>query len=155
VISQAPRQGESVKRGTAVAVVISKGRQPIPVPDVTGKPFDEAQQLLTKAGLEVKRAEDVNHDTVPTGHVVSQDPAKGNLHRNDPVTLTVSKGPVMVQVPDLLGKPAAEAEQILTQLGFTVQIERPLGQFFELVRDQSIKGGESAPKGSTVVLTVV
>jgi serine/threonine-protein kinase len=155
VISQAPRQGESVKRGTAVAVVISKGRQPIPVPDVTGKPFDDAQQLLTKAGLEVKRVEDVNHDTVPTGHVVSQDPAKGNLHRNDPVTLTVSKGPVMVQVPDLLGKPAAEAEQILTQLGFTVQIERPLGQFFELVRDQSIKGGESAPKGSTVVLTVV
>lgn len=155
VISQAPAQGEAVKRGTAVAVVISKGRQPIPVPDVTGKPFDEAQALITQAGLEVKRAEDVNHDTVPTGHVVSQDPAKGNLHRNDPVTLTVSKGPVMVQVPDLLGKPAAEAEQILTQLGFTVQIERPLGQFFELVRDQSIKGGESAPKGATIVLTVV
>jgi serine/threonine-protein kinase len=155
VISQAPPPGEPVKRGTAVAVVVSKGRQPIPVPDVTGKPFDEAQALITKAGLEVKRSEDVNHDTVPAGHVVSQDPAKGNLHRNDPVTLTVSKGPVMVQVPDLLGKPAAEAEQILTQLGFTVQIERPLGQFFELVRDQSIKGGERAPKGSTIVLTVV
>jgi serine/threonine-protein kinase len=155
VISQDPPKGESVKRGTAVSVVVSKGRQPIPVPDVTGRPFEEAQSLLAKAGLEVKRAEDVNHDTVPAGHVVSQDPAKGNLHRNDPVTLTVSKGPVMVQVPDLLGKPAAEAEQILTQLGFTVQVERPLGQFFELVRDQSVKGGESVPKGSTIVLTVV
>jgi serine/threonine-protein kinase len=155
VISQDPPKGESVKRGTAVSVVLSKGRQPIPVPDVTGKPFDEAQELITKAGLEVKRAEDVNDDTVPTGHVVSQDPANGNLHKNDPVTLTVSKGPVMVQVPDLLGKPAAEAEQTLTELGFTVKVERPLGQFFELVRDQSVKGGESAPKGSTIVLTVV
>lgn len=155
VISQDPPKGEPVKRGTSVSVVVSKGRQPIPVPDVTGKPFDEAQQLVTKAGLEVKRAEDVNHDTVPTGHVVSQEPADGTLHRNDPVTLTVSKGPVMVQVPDLLGKPVAEAEQTLTQLGFTVKVDRPLGQFFELVRDQNPKGGESAPKGSTIVLTVV
>lgn len=155
VISQDPPKDTSVKRGATVSVVVSKGREPITVPDVVGKPFADAQAAITAAGLTVKRAEDANSDTVAKGDVISQAPADGTLHRGDAVTLTVSKGPVMVQVPDLLGQPAADAEKTLTGLGFKVQVERPLGRFFELVRQQSVPGGQSAPKGSTIVLTVV
>ena len=155
VISQEPAKGTSVKRGTPVAVVVSKGREPIPVPNVVDKPFADAQSAITATGLVVQRADDANSDTVAKGNVISQSPAEGTLHRGDPVTVTVSKGPVMVQVPTVLGKPVTEAEKALTDLGFKVRIERPLGQFFELVRNQSVQGGQSAPKGSTIVLTVV
>jgi serine/threonine-protein kinase len=155
VISQDPAKGTAVKRGTTVSVVVSKGREPIAVPNVAGKPWADAEAAITGAGLTVKRADDANSDTVPKDHVISQSPADGTLHRGDPVTVTVSKGPVMVQVPDVLGQPAAAAEKALTDLGFKVRIERPLGQFFELVRNQSVPGGQSAPKGSTIVLTVV
>ena len=71
------------------------------------------------------------------------------------MTLTVSKGPVLVTVPRVLGQPVAEAQQALTALGFKVTIRRPLGTFFELVRDQSVAPGTAAPKGSIIILTVV
>jgi serine/threonine-protein kinase len=61
----------------------------------------------------------------------------------------------MVQVPNVLGQPVTAAEKALTDLGFKVRVERPLGQFFELVRNQSVQGGQNAPKGATIVLTVV
>ncbi|MEW1953300.1 Stk1 family PASTA domain-containing Ser/Thr kinase [Terrabacter sp. NPDC080008] len=156
VISQDPAPGTSVKRNTTVSVVVSKGRQPIEVPTVTGSSFDAASAAVTKAGLVVQRGADVNSDSVPAGQVVSQSPAKGTLFRGDPVTLVVSKGPVMVQVPNVVGRPSGDAEKTLTDLGFTVKKEAGLfGPVFDLVQHQSVKAGDSAPKGSTIVLTIV
>ena len=155
VISQKPAPGTAVKRGTVVAVVVSQGRRPIQVPDVRQLQIDAAMAKLTEAGLSPVRAEDVNHDTIPAGHVVSQEPESGTLFRGGQVTVVASKGPVMVQVPDLLGKPVQEAEAALGALGFKVEVQRPLGTFFELVRNQSVPGGQPAPQGSTIILTVV
>ena len=155
VISQKPAAGTPVKRGAVVEVVVSRGRRPITVPDVRGLPLDEAKAKLTAAGLDVARGDDVNHDTVPTGHVVSQKPTKGTLFRGDEVTLVISKGPVMVPVPNVVGKPVQEAQATLKELGFTIEIRRPLGTFFELVRDQSVPADQPAPRGSTIILTVV
>ena len=61
----------------------------------------------------------------------------------------------MVEVPGVVGRPVAEAEKVLTGLGFTVQKEYPFGRLFDLVRVQSIEGGQQAPKGSTIILTIV
>ena len=155
VVSQQPEQGTQVKRGALVEIVVSKGRQPITVPTVTGLSFEQASKKISDAGLKVARGEDVNHDTVPAGEVVSQRPAKGTLFRGETVTIVVSKGPVMVEVPNVQSKPIKEAEATLKALGFQVEVRRPLGTFFELVRDQSTPGGEKAPKGSTITLTVV
>lgn len=155
VISQKPAPGTAVKRGTVIEVVVSQGRQPIQVPDVRQLQIDAAIAKLTEAGLKPVRGEDVNHDTIPAGHVVSQQPENGTLFRGDEVTVVASKGPVMVQVPDLLGKPVQEAEAALGALGFKVEVQRPLGTFFELVRNQSVPGGQPAPQGSTIILTVV
>jgi serine/threonine-protein kinase len=155
VISQDPRAGTSVKRGVAVSVVVSKGRQPITVPEVVGADADAAAAAITEAGLKPARGDDVNSDTVPTGQVVSQTPDQGTLFRGDTVTVVVSKGPPMVQVPGVVGRPVAEAEKALTDLGFKVQKDYPFGKLFDLVRVQSIDGGQQAPKGSTIILTIV
>ncbi len=155
VISQDPEPGTSVKRGTAVSVVVSKGRRPLDVPSVVGSSADAAAAAITKAGLTPKRADDVNSDTVPAGQVVSQKPSRGTLFRGDTVTLTVSKGPVMVTVPGVVGRPVAEAEKALTDLGLTVKTEFPFGRLFDLVRVQSVEEGASVPKGSTIILTIV
>ncbi|XGX81062.1 Serine/threonine-protein kinase PK-1 [Terrabacter sp. BE26] len=156
VISQDPEPGASVKRNTPVSVVVSRGRQPIDVPTVTGSSFDAASATVTKAGLVVVRAPDINSDSVPAGQVVSQSPDRGTLHRGDSVKLVVSKGPVMVQVPNVVGRASSDAEKALTDLGFTVKKEAGLfGPVFDLVQHQSVKGGDSARKGSTIVLTIV
>jgi serine/threonine-protein kinase len=156
VVSQSPDPEASVKRGTAVDLVVSKGPEPIDVPKVTGTPFDAAAAKLGKLGFQVRRGADVNSDTVPAGNVVSQDPASGTLHRGDAVTLVVSKGPVMVQVPNVVDQQDALAEKALTDLGFTVDKQYPFGDLFEKkVRAQDPAAGTTVPKGSTIHLTIV
>ncbi len=155
VISQEPEPGASVRRDTPVSVVVSKGRQPIDVPAVKGLAVDAATAAITDAGLTTKRVADANSDTVPAGQVITQKPAAGTLFRGQPVEITVSKGPVMVQVPKVVGRPVAEAEKALTDLGFTVKKEYPFGRLFDLVRVQSVEGGQSVRKGTTIVLTIV
>ena len=155
VISTSPAAGASVKRATPVALVTSKGRQPIELQDWTGKPADQAIQALTGAKLKVDATKQDWNDTVPKGSVVSQSPATGTLFQGDAIVLVVSKGPQMVLVPPVIGKQEGEATSILEALGLTVKIERAFGGFFGTVRLQSVDPGAQAPKGSTITLTVV
>ncbi|MFE4197311.1 Stk1 family PASTA domain-containing Ser/Thr kinase [Paenarthrobacter sp. NPDC056912] len=155
VISQTPAKGTEARHGTPVALVVSKGPQPIPVPDVRGQAQDAAVKAIQDAGLKaVVAPETVNDKSVPKGAIVSQSPANGTLIKGDTVTLTVSKGPKMVKVPSFIGKQADEAKRELEKLGFKVEIIKILGGFFGTVRDQNPVNTEK-PEGDPVTLTVV
>ena len=67
-----PRAARSCRRDSTI-VARERRPAPVPVPDVTGKTFDEASQLLTAAGFTVARADDFS-DTVPQG--------QGDRHRS-------------------------------------------------------------------------
>jgi len=155
VISTSPAANASVKRATAVALVTSKGRQPIQLQDWTGKPADQAVKALTGAKLTVDATRQDWSTTVPKGSVISQFPATGTLFQGDSVTLVVSKGPELVKVPDVFLKREREATAILEALGFKVKIDRFAGGPLGTVTIQSIPAGTPAPKGSTITLTVV
>ncbi len=155
VLAQDPAGGSEVRRGTPVSLTVSKGPQPIPVPDVRGQGQGAAVKALEAAGLKpVVAAEQVHDRNIPAGAVVAQDPASGNLTRGGAVTLTISKGPKLVQVPSFVGKQAKEARAALEQLGFEVRVENILGGFFGTVRDQDPMNKE-VPEGSVVILKVV
>ena len=155
VLSQDPAAGTPARHGTPVQIAVSKGPQPIPVPVVVGKAKDDAVAAVKAAGLTAEVApDDVFDRNVPKGAVVSQSPADGTLIRGGTVTLTVSKGPRMVQVPSYIGKQASEAEQALKKLGFEVRRNNILGGFFGTVRDQSPVDRE-VPEGSVITITVV
>ena len=155
VVSVDPKVGTSLKRGTKVSLVISKGRQPIAVTDFTNKPASDAVDALSKAGLEVDATEQANSDTVAKGNVISQSPAGGTLYKGDTVKLVVSKGPVLVKVPDVQGKQEAEAKAILEGVGFKVEVERFMGGIFGTVRSQEPGANTEQPKGSTIKLVIV
>ncbi|HEY8651503.1 MAG TPA: Stk1 family PASTA domain-containing Ser/Thr kinase [Dermatophilaceae bacterium] len=155
VVSTSPPAGSSVKRATAVALVISKGRQPITILDWTGKPANQAFKSLSDAKLKVDATRQDWNDTVPKGSVISQTPATGTLFQGDLVTLVVSKGPQFVVVQDVFGLQEGEARSILEGLGFIVKVERIAGGLFGTVRFQSIPAGTPAPTGSTITLSVV
>ncbi|MGY3380373.1 serine/threonine protein kinase/beta-lactam-binding protein with PASTA domain [Arthrobacter sp. TE12231] len=155
VLAQAPRSGNPVRHGTPVSLTVSKGPQPIPVPDVRGQEQGAAVKALEAAGLKAVVAPDpVNDRTVPKGAVVAQDPASGNLTKGGSVTLTISKGPKLVQVPSFIGKQASDAQKALEDLGFKVQIDNILGGFFGTVRAQD-PVNTAVPEGSVITLTVV
>jgi beta-lactam-binding protein with PASTA domain/serine/threonine protein kinase len=155
VLSQDPAAGTPVRHGTPVSLAVSKGPEPIPVPSVVGQDEDDAVDAIEAAGLQADVArEEVFSREIPKGAVASQAPAAGTLTRGDTVTLTISKGPRMVQVPSYIGKQAKEAEQALRQLGFDVKVNNILGGFFGTVRDQDPVNKE-VPEGSVITLTVV
>jgi beta-lactam-binding protein with PASTA domain len=79
VVSQNPNAGMVMIPGTAVDFVVSKGPQPVAVPDVAGKTQAEAQAAIAGASLTVGTATEQYSDTVPEGSVVGQDPAAGTL----------------------------------------------------------------------------
>lgn len=155
VLAQAPRSGNPVRHGTPVDLTVSKGPQPLPVPDVRGQEQGDAVKAIEAAGLKaVISPETVFDRTVPKGSVVAQDPASGNLTRGGTVTLTVSKGPKLVEVPSFVGKQVDEARQALEDLGFKVEVEDILGGFFGTVRYQD-PVNKKVPEGSVITLTVV
>jgi serine/threonine-protein kinase len=155
IVSSAPAAGTPQKPGTRVDVTVSKGREPIEVPDVVGSPADGAEATLKDLGLKVKRSEQFS-ESVARGSVISADPAAGaTAYRGDRVTLVVSQGPPLVTVPNVVGKGQAAAKAELERAGFRVNVRRPLGFAIFGVNSQTPRGGTQAPKGSTITITVV
>nr|WP_098485135.1 Stk1 family PASTA domain-containing Ser/Thr kinase [Georgenia soli] len=157
VISSSPAAGESVPHDTPVDLVVSAGREPVELPDVTGRQKGDAVAALESAGLTVGEVAEAHSDTVPEGAVISQDPAAGagQLYRGDAVDLTVSLGPELFEVPDVVGRQVDEATQSLEGAGFRVDVKEVLGGFFGTVRAQDPEPGSRLPRGSVITLTVV
>ncbi|MCA2202967.1 Stk1 family PASTA domain-containing Ser/Thr kinase [Streptomyces sp. SMS_SU21] len=155
VISTEPGKGTEVRAGTAVKLTVSKG-SPVDVPDVTGDAPEDARAELEEAGLKVEIADGRVHSEHDAGQVARQTPgAGGEAAEGDTVTLTLSKGPEMVEVPDVVGDSVDEARDKLEGAGFGVKEDRGLlGLFGDTVKDQSVDGGETAPKGSTITLRI-
>lgn len=153
VVSQSVAADTAVNHDSAVTVTISKGRQPIRVPNVVGKSEADANNAIRKAGLTVSRQEE-HSDTVAQGVVISQDPSKGTVHRGDSVTVVVSQGPELVDVPNVVDMRREEATTTLQNAGFQVQADNVFGGYFGIVRSQSPAAGTKARKGTGVKIAV-
>lgn len=153
VVSQSVAADTAVNHDSAVTVTISKGRQPIRVPNVVGKSEADANNAIRKAGLTVSRQEE-HSDTVAQGVVISQDPSKGTVHRGDSVTVVVSQGPELVDVPNVVDMRREEATTTLQNAGFQVQTDNVFGGYFGIVRSQSPAAGTKARKGTGVKIAV-
>ena len=155
VISTSPEAGTERRAGSAVTIVVSKGT-PIDVPDVTGEDLQDARAELEEAGLKVEVSSEEINSEFDKGQVAAQSPgADKQVAEGDTVTLTLSKGPEMVEVPDVVGDSVDDAKDTLKAAGFEVKEDRGLlGLFGDTVKKQSVKGGETAPKGSTITITI-
>ncbi|WP_291464972.1 Stk1 family PASTA domain-containing Ser/Thr kinase [Actinomyces sp.] len=155
VISQAVAAGTSLAHDSAVDIVLSKGRQPLTVPTLSGLSASAAKSAIEDLGL-VAAPTDAYSDTVAEGQVISQQTREGStLHRGDSVAYTVSKGPEKVAIPDVVGLQREEARSRLESAGFTVKEEAVLGGFFGTVRSSDPAAGTMTKKGSTVTITIV
>lgn len=155
VISQSVAAGTSLAHDSTVDVVLSKGREPRTVPTLTGKGASAAKSSIEALGL-VASPTEAYSDTVPEGQVISQQTREGStVYRGDSVSYTVSKGPEMVTVPDVVGLQRQEAHDKLEGAGFTVQEDLILGGFFNTVRSSDPAGGSKVKKGATVTISIV
>jgi serine/threonine-protein kinase len=153
VVSSDPNPGTPVKNGSTVTLVISKGTQNVPIPDVAGQSQGDATDQLKAAGFQVDVAADqVSSDNVPAGSVVSYTPT-GSAKHGATITLTVSNGPRQVLLPDVTGDNVDDATAQLQALGFKVVTHRFL-PIVNSVGSQSPSGNTQQPFGSTVTLNI-
>jgi serine/threonine-protein kinase len=155
VIAISPKFNTIVKPGTAVNFAVSKGKRPINVPDLTGKSYRDANKALRKLGFVVGRSTQYD-EKVAEGNVISQSPNSGTLFAKDKVSLVVSLGPPLRDVPDVKRKTTAEAQKILGDAGFVVRVEKaPFNLGLNIVAAQNPGAGKKAKPGSTIVITVL
>jgi serine/threonine-protein kinase len=133
-----------------LTLVVSVGA----VPDVTGLPVADAEAAITGAGLVVGAAEPEFNDDVPADHVISATPATDPVRPGDTIVITVSKGPDLVEVPNVItGQTIAQAREQLEALGFSVTSNVP--GFLEgavVASVQSPAAGEKLKRGSEVTV---
>jgi len=155
VLSADPKPGVELKRGASVDLVVSRGPKPVKVPDFTGKDADTARRVLVRRGFVVKAGQE-NSDTVAKGTVISQTPSDGTLFKGQSVELVVSKGPVLVEVPDVRRMGTEAAVQTLQDAGFAVDKQHlDLYVGLEYVVKQSPGPHSKAPRGSSITIYVV
>ena len=155
IISQSPARDILVSKGSTVDIVISTGPGQVAVPNVVGMvTVDDARVALTKANLTLGTVTQQSADAA-AGTVISSDPVAGMMvDPGSTVSLVISSG--QINVPNVVGEPATQAEAELTNLGFNVshvtQVDTTVAA--GTVLSQTPVGGTSQPQGSTVTITV-
>ncbi len=91
------------------------------VPELVGRPQEEARKTLEDLGLQWVVGEEVAHDEAPPGTVVEQDPPPLRaVRRGRPVRVVLSRGEARVEVPDLVGLSLRQSELALSAVGLRV-----------------------------------
>ncbi|WP_129839343.1 Stk1 family PASTA domain-containing Ser/Thr kinase [Streptomyces sp. RFCAC02] len=151
VIAADPEPGTERRPDSPVDLVVSKGRA-VDVPRVIGMDQDEATRELTEAGFEVEIDPVRVWSDEDEGDVAGQSPGSSErASEGDTVTLTLSKGPELVEVPDVRGEDVDDAKEILEDAGFRVNVNQVF--LTGTVFNQSVYD-DTAPRGSTITIWV-
>lgn len=129
----------------------------VEVPDVEGMTLFEASQSLKQKGLEMEIAMRRHDNHVDIDRIISQSPKAGaTVKKNRSIAVDVSKGPVLKEVPDVVGKTKLEAEIELQNKGFLPEVEL---EYNDLVPEGKVskqlpRANSQEPEGSVVLLSI-
>jgi serine/threonine-protein kinase len=144
VISTDPLAGTSWPQTKPVTLTVSAG---IGLPDFTGQPKQVAEQWLQQHQLQVQE-QSAASTSQPQDSVIKQSPAPNtSITQGEVVTLYISTGPPVVQIPAVTGMSVKDARKQLEALGFQVNV---IGFGHGKVLAYQPTG--QAAKGSTITL---
>ena len=161
VFYQRPPKNNEVPKGTVVSFSVSRGPYgssgavaKVIVPDLKGK--TEAQAKVILSGLKLKmKSIGVYSDTVVSGQIISQDVPQGReVDAESTVSVNVSLGKELVDVPNVMSKSEADARTLIEARGLKISIRTEYSEKTKgWVISQSPGAGKAA-KGSTISVTV-
>jgi serine/threonine-protein kinase len=156
VLGQSPLPGQAALPGDSVRVMLSMGPRERPVPDVLRIRSDRARSVLEASGFIV--LEDSVESDLPLGGVVDIAPEPGTMVALPAeVTLTVSLGPPLVEMPMVVGLTQEAAVAALEAVGLEVgEVEERFrfGLPEGTVIEQEPAAETEIPQGSRVRLVV-
>ena len=135
IISQNPTAGGTAGVGAKVEIMVGTGpapveapapaKVPVPVeiPSLYGYTPDEAVAQLQSVGLVLGGSDTAPSDQVAKGGIISQSVAPGaSVEPGTVVGVTISSGPEMIPVPNVVGQPLSRARQNVTDAGFSYKV---------------------------------
>ncbi|WP_341466976.1 Stk1 family PASTA domain-containing Ser/Thr kinase [Desulfofundulus salinus] len=134
-----------------------EGPPPVTVPSVINKDLSEAQRILADLGLQVA-VRKVHHPKIPEGYVIDQDigPEHAPIKPPRVITLTVSLGPDLREVPDLYRLPLEGARIRLAERGLVLaeQVQKDYDDNVppDLIFQQSPAAGERVAPNTPVTV---
>lgn len=158
VISQTPDPDSKGDSNTKVNLVVSKGAEVknVPVPDLSGKTYDQASALLSNAKLKIAKGTEVaGTESSTEGAVASQDIKAGtNVQENSTVTVRLygKYTAPTYPVPSVVGSKVVDAKSKYPD--WTITISNPSG---DTTADQNANIiSQTPPSGNspTKVITV-
>jgi serine/threonine-protein kinase len=154
VIGTDPPAGTKIKRTDAVTILVSTGPPILDVPKIApGTPYADAEHALKVAGFGVARV-DQFADSIAAGTVISLSPSDHQV-KFGTVTVTVSKGPQFVTIPNIApGTPFSQAKAQLEGLGLVVQQQKAFNLYNQFAT-MDPPAGTVVQVGSTVVVTTI
>lgn len=129
---------------------------PVEVPQIIGTLITDATTTLGPLGLTTETIREDFDDSV-AGTILSTDPIPGTtVPKGTVIKVVLSKGPVLVDVPNVVGMDVATATTTLQSAGFQVKVVNKLTvAILNKVYSQNPAGGSKAPKGSVITLEIV
>lgn len=98
------------------------GPDQVRMPDLVGQDETATRQALQELGLELVVAGEEPHPTWPAFAIIRQSIPPGEaVNRGSQVSVVLSQGPPMIELPNVAGISFEEAEQRLTSLDLAVQ----------------------------------
>jgi serine/threonine-protein kinase len=159
VTRTAPKAGTEIKASQPITIYVSTGPPVLNVPNIPpGTPVSDAESTLKKAHFKTT-TDNQYSDSIGKDEVISISPSD-HARKDSTITLQVSKGPEMVNVPNIaVGSPVSDAKNAITQAGLLPEVRTfpggGSGQTPSNVIDVEPKSGTSVHVGSTVVLYAI
>ena len=155
--SQRTQAGAKMPKGAIIQVVVSSGKL-VQVPKLEGKDYIDARDKLIEMGFDKDniKMEKEPSDKIDEDEVTRTDPAAGEwLSKSGDITIYISSGIEMKEVPNLVGMTKAEAEAKLAELGLVASAteEYSTTEAGKVIR-QGTDSGEEVEVGSTVTFVV-
>ncbi len=93
----------------------------VEVPDLVGRTVTSARSLASQSGLEVNVQNEIYDHEIDEGSIISQNPASGiHVRQSRVIQLIVSKGPELIEMPEIKGMSLREAEVFLANQGLNI-----------------------------------
>lgn len=150
VMAASIEPGAELESGSAIDLTVSRGPAPRLVPPIQGLDSAGAQLAIELEGLVFVPVEESSRE-VAEGGIISVTPEPGStVERGAEVTVVFSTGKPFVAVPDVIGKSAGEAADILEAAGFFVKDTE--GPPNSEVLATNPPQGESHREGTSIVI---
>lgn len=155
MIEQSPTAGTKAEEGSTVTLSVSSGPGTAKVPDVAGLPERKAATALEERGFLVE-TEQESSDEIEAGRAVRTEPAAGTkIEGGSTVTLIVSEGTDLAEVPSVVGLSQQIAENQVESAGLLPNVETENSDQPEgTVVAQDPGAGSQIESGSEVTIVV-